>query len=137
MKAMAAMKAMKGMKAMAAMKGMKAMKAMKAKKKSEIGKKSPWIAAVTKARAALKIKGFSPIKKGTPLYNKAKEFYGKLSKSPMKSPKKFMELNSFPEIMSYTTMAMVGIFVASGAVLVAIRRRTSKAGKDALLSFQF
>merc|ERR1711904_306503 len=108
------------------------------KKKSELGKKSPWIAAVQKARAALKIKGFSAIKKGTPLYAKAKEFYGKSPKSPMKSPKKLMELNaSFPEIMSYTTMAMLGIFVASGALLVAIRRRTSKAGKEALLSFQF
>ena len=28
-----------------------------------------------KARAALKIKGFQPIKKGTPLYAKAKEFF--------------------------------------------------------------
>merc|ERR1711964_491965 len=45
------------------------------KKNSLRGKKSPWIAAVQKARAALKIKGFSPIKKGTPLYQKAKELY--------------------------------------------------------------
>merc|ERR1711977_231538 len=111
------------------------------KKKSDLMKKSPWIAAVTKARAALKIKGFSAIKKGTPLYNKAKEFYGKSPKSPMKSPKKLMELNaSFPETMSYTTMAMLGAFVASGVLLVAIRRRTFKAGKDlkeALLPFQY
>merc|ERR1719375_2919652 len=170
MKAMAAMKGMKAMKAMKAMKKISARLAKRyaffgkisktktgltksnliktktgkivSKKMSERGKKSPWIAAVTKARAALKIKGFSAIKKGTPLYNKAKEFYGKSPKSPMKSPmkspKKLMELStSFPEIMSYTTMAMLGIFVASGAVLVAIRRRTSKAGKEALLSFQF
>merc|ERR1719159_2081385 len=158
MKGMKAMAAMKGMKAMKAMKKISARLAKRhaffgkisktktgltksnliktktgkivSKKMSERGKKSPWIAAVTKARAALKIKGFSAIKKGTPLYNKAKEFYGKSPKSPMKSPKKLMELNSFPEIMSYTTMAMVGIFVASGAVLLAIRRRTSKAGKD-------
>merc|ERR1712193_564726 len=34
-----------------------------------------WIQAVKKARAALKIKGFAAIKKGTPLYAKAKEFY--------------------------------------------------------------
>merc|ERR1711976_614175 len=40
------------------------------------GKQSPWIAAVQKARKELKIKGFSAIKKGAPLYKKAKEFYG-------------------------------------------------------------
>merc|ERR1712225_202450 len=45
------------------------------KKKSALGKKSPWIAAVKKARAALKIKGFCALKKGTPFYIKAKEFY--------------------------------------------------------------
>merc|ERR1719451_267787 len=45
------------------------------KKKSAFGKKSPWIAAVTKARKALKITGFTIIKKGSPLYAKAKEFY--------------------------------------------------------------
>merc|ERR1719281_1101964 len=39
------------------------------------GQKNPWIAAVNKARAALKVKGFVAVKKGTPLYNKAKEFY--------------------------------------------------------------
>merc|ERR1711904_510379 len=46
------------------------------KKKSLRGKQSPWIVAVQKARKELKIKGFSAIKKGTPLYKKAKEFYG-------------------------------------------------------------
>merc|ERR1719321_967746 len=45
------------------------------KKASAHSKKSPWIAAVKKARAALKIKGFCAIKKGSPLYLKAKEFY--------------------------------------------------------------
>merc|ERR1711988_1493712 len=45
------------------------------KKRSAFAKKSPWILAVKKARAALKIKGFSAIKKGTPLYLKAKEFF--------------------------------------------------------------
>merc|ERR1711985_54131 len=45
------------------------------KKKSLLGKKSPWIAAVQKARKELKIKGFAVVKKGTPLYKKAKEFY--------------------------------------------------------------
>merc|ERR1711865_1003359 len=39
------------------------------KKKSAIAKSSfgPWLAAVKAARTALKIKGFSAIKKGTPL----------------------------------------------------------------------
>merc|ERR1739848_697060 len=45
------------------------------KKRSAFAKTSPWIAAVKKARAALKIKGFCAIKKGTPLYTKAKEFF--------------------------------------------------------------
>merc|ERR1711881_221061 len=44
------------------------------KKRSAFAKKSTWIAAVKKARAALKIKGFCAIKKGTPFYKKAKEF---------------------------------------------------------------
>merc|ERR1719262_1975399 len=46
------------------------------KKSSVHGKKHPWMQAVKKARAALKIKGFCVIKKGSPLYQKAKEFYG-------------------------------------------------------------
>merc|ERR1712182_112771 len=45
------------------------------KKQSARSKASPWIAAVKKARATLKIKGFCAIKKGTPLYAKAKEFF--------------------------------------------------------------
>merc|ERR1719161_1418057 len=40
------------------------------KKISLNSKKSPWIAAVQKARKELKIKGFAVIKKGTPLYKK-------------------------------------------------------------------
>ena len=44
------------------------------KKKSLLGKKNKWIVAVNKARAALKIKAFSVVKKGTPLDKKAKEF---------------------------------------------------------------
>ena len=47
------------------------------KKASLRGKKNPWIAACKAARSALKIKGFSVIKKGTPLYKKAKELYAK------------------------------------------------------------
>merc|ERR1712146_842985 len=35
----------------------------------------PWTAAVQKARKALNIKGFLAVKKGTPLYKKAKELY--------------------------------------------------------------
>merc|ERR1719159_2045143 len=45
------------------------------KKLSANGKKSPWIQACNKARKALKITGFVVIKKGSPLYVKAKEFY--------------------------------------------------------------
>merc|ERR1712196_450474 len=44
------------------------------KKQSARGKANPWMIAVKKARTALKIKGFSAVKKGTPLYTKAKEF---------------------------------------------------------------
>ncbi len=35
-----------------------------------------WLAAVQKARKTLGVKGYFAIKKGTPLYKKAKEFYG-------------------------------------------------------------
>ena len=34
-----------------------------------------WTVAVTKARKVLNVKGFVAVKRGTPLYNKAKEFY--------------------------------------------------------------
>ena len=53
------------------------------KKMSALSKKrfastvGPWMQAVKKARAALKIKGFVAIKKGSPLYVKAKELFGK------------------------------------------------------------
>merc|ERR1711998_694603 len=46
------------------------------KKSSARGKKSPWMQAIAKARKALKLTGFVAIKKGSPLYVKAKEFYG-------------------------------------------------------------
>merc|ERR1712057_108607 len=46
------------------------------KKRSAFSKKSPWMQAVAKARKALKLTGFVAIKKGSPLYVKAKEFYG-------------------------------------------------------------
>jgi len=46
------------------------------KKLSQRGKASPWIKACNQARKELKIKGFAVIKKGTPLYKKAKEIYG-------------------------------------------------------------
>ena len=51
------------------------------KKASANGKKAyarikGWTLAVTKARKALGVKGFRAVKKGTPLYKKAKEFYG-------------------------------------------------------------
>merc|ERR1711943_160576 len=44
------------------------------KKRSAMGKKNSWMIAVQKARKALKITGFVPIKKGSELYKKAKEF---------------------------------------------------------------
>ena len=52
------------------------------RKSSVAGKKAyarikGWTAAVTKARKALGVKGFVAVKRGTPLYKKAKEFYGK------------------------------------------------------------
>merc|ERR1712118_263944 len=102
MKAMAAMKAMKAMKkkpisAKLARRHVFAGKISKTKsgytatafKKNSTGKivskkasahtkkvLGPWTAAVQKARKALNIKGFAVIKKGTPLYKKAKELYG-------------------------------------------------------------
>ena len=50
------------------------------KKQAAAGKKAyanikGWTVAVQKARKALNVKGFVAVKKGTPLYNKAKEFY--------------------------------------------------------------
>merc|ERR1711988_624723 len=52
------------------------------KKASAAGKKrykniKGWIEACTKTRKELGVKGFSPIKKGSALYKKAKEIYGK------------------------------------------------------------
>merc|ERR1712146_337011 len=35
-----------------------------------------WTTAVQKARKALNVQGFQAVKKGTPLYKKAKELYG-------------------------------------------------------------
>merc|ERR1719213_373751 len=103
MKAMAAMKAMKAMKKKTVSKiakgrmakvlvfrgskektvgGMTAASLTKnkngkiaSKERSAFGKKSAWIAAVTKARNALGLKGFVAIKKGSALYKKAKELY--------------------------------------------------------------
>ena len=51
------------------------------KKMSANGKKAyarikGWTVAVQKARRFLGVKGFCAVKKGTPLYKKAKEFYG-------------------------------------------------------------
>merc|ERR1711918_39424 len=105
MAAMKAMKAMKAMGAMGAMKKVSARLAKRhvfagkttktssglnkgdlvknkrgkivSKKAANRAKKSPWIAAVAAARKALNIKGFAAIKKGSPLYNKAKALYKK------------------------------------------------------------
>merc|ERR1719359_99607 len=102
MKAMKAMAAMKAMKAMKIAKGKRAKSSVfrgtkektvggltkkdliknkygkvVSKKSSEAAKKrykniKPWIEAVGKARKALGLKGFVAVKKGTPLYTKAK-----------------------------------------------------------------
>merc|ERR1711865_389561 len=45
---------------------------LRAKKNNAFG---PWLVAVKKARKALNLKGFVAIKKGTPFYKKAKEFF--------------------------------------------------------------
>ena len=50
------------------------------RKQNARGKKSyaaikGWTMAVQKARKLLKVKGFVAVRKGTPLYTKAKEFY--------------------------------------------------------------
>merc|ERR1712224_472248 len=50
------------------------------KKQSAQGKKAyahikGWVVAVQKARKALGVKGFVAVKKGTPLYKKAKELF--------------------------------------------------------------
>ena len=41
-----------------------------------------WVNAVSKARKALGITGFCAVKKGTPLYKKAREFYCAATNSP-------------------------------------------------------
>merc|ERR1712072_733580 len=51
------------------------------RKQSALGKKAyshirGWTVAVQKARKALGVKGFIAVKKGSPLYRKAKELYG-------------------------------------------------------------
>merc|ERR1719157_538690 len=45
---------------------------LRAKKNNSFG---PWLVAVKKARKALNLKGFVAIKKGSPFYKKAKEFF--------------------------------------------------------------
>merc|ERR1711988_1329626 len=105
MKAMAAMKAMKAMKAKRVSKIAKGKRAravvfsgtkektasglMKSKTGKIVSKKAHangkknyaaikgWTVAVQKARKALGVKGFQAVKKGSPLYTKAKELYGK------------------------------------------------------------
>merc|ERR1711967_95573 len=45
------------------------------KKQSLRGRKNTWMIAVLRARKALGIRGFVAVKKGTPLYTKAKELF--------------------------------------------------------------
>lgn len=49
----------------------------KSRKSGSKRKVSGWIKAVSQARKELNITGFYAIKKGTPLYKRAKEIYGK------------------------------------------------------------
>merc|ERR1719246_307369 len=105
MKVIKAMKAAKPMKAMKAMKAISASLARRhvfagkaakskggldkaklvknksgkivSKASSARAKKNPWIVACAAARKALNIKGFTVIKKGSPLYIKAKALYKK------------------------------------------------------------
>lgn len=46
-------------------------------KKSNIGKKNPWIKAVSAARRRLGITGFQPVRKGTALYRLAKQIHSR------------------------------------------------------------
>jgi len=54
----------------------KSLSKRKSKSKSVSKGKLTWFQAVAKARKELNIKGFVAIKKGTPLYKRAKELYG-------------------------------------------------------------
>merc|ERR1712193_188995 len=68
----------KAKKAKKAKKPKKKKKAKKVSKKASAASKKKlggWLAAVAKARKALGTKGFVAIKKGSPLYTKAKSFY--------------------------------------------------------------
>ena len=47
-----------------------------------------WTQAVSKARKALGITGFCAVKKGTPLYKKAREFYCAATESPRSTTKR-------------------------------------------------
>ena len=50
-------------------------------KGSAANKTNLWIAACIAARQQLKVKGFKLVKKGTPLYNKARTIYAKLQEA--------------------------------------------------------
>ena len=47
----------------------------KSMKKSSMKGKKTWVGCVAKARKELGVKGFVAIKKGTPLYKRARELY--------------------------------------------------------------
>merc|ERR1719160_790953 len=89
------------------------------KKKSAKGKTNPWIAAVNAARKALGTKGFAKIKKGSPLYAKAKSLYT----PPMKAMK--VKLAEEPTNYSVPLMALCALFVGAGLVFVNLRSRRS------------
>merc|ERR1719236_353234 len=102
------------------------------KKKSALGKANPWIIAVKKARAALKITGFSAIKKGSPLYIKAKEFMKKGACCDF--CEQALEQTS-SSVVSIPAVALMSLIVGSGVSfgLLRFRRGASNAGSEPLL----
>ena len=56
-------------------KGSKLSSKKSSRSSSKSMKKMSWVGCVAKARKELGVKGFVAIKKGTPLYNRAKELY--------------------------------------------------------------
>merc|ERR1712193_605952 len=69
----------------------------------------PWIAAVQKARKALNIKGFSVIKKGTPLYKKARS-----STASEGSEQSSMSLRNQLQMWGFLRLSSAGASVPEG-----------------------
>merc|ERR1719456_1394983 len=102
------------------------------KKQSALGKANPWINAVKKARAALNIKGFKAVKKGSALYIKAKGFMKKGACCDF--CEQALEQTS-PSVVSIPAVALMSLIVGSGVSfgLLRFRRGASNAGSEPLL----